>query len=113
MPNSKSPGHDGLTKECYEHLWDDLKVYFINYLNKSKIDGLFPISQRQTIIKLLAKKHRDKRFVRNWWPIPLLNLNTKILSKSLAEKLKHALPELIASFLEQLNAFVRRKDNYL
>ena len=30
MPNGKSPGHDGLTKEFYERFWNDLKVYFIN-----------------------------------------------------------------------------------
>ena len=30
MPNGESPGHDGLTKEFYEHFCDDLKFYFIN-----------------------------------------------------------------------------------
>ena len=29
MPNGKSPGHVGLTKEFYEHFWDDLKFYFV------------------------------------------------------------------------------------
>ena len=32
MPNSKCPGHDGLTKEFHEDFWDDLKFYFINSL---------------------------------------------------------------------------------
>ena len=80
MPYGKSPGHDGLTKEFYEHFWDDLKFYFINSLKQSKIDGNLSISQRQAIIKLIAKKDRDKRFVKNWRPISLLNVNTKILS---------------------------------
>ena len=44
MPNSKSPGHDGSTKKFYEHLWDDLKFYFINSMKQSKIYGRFPIS---------------------------------------------------------------------
>ena len=39
MANGKSPGHDGLTKELYEHFWDDLKFCFINSLKQSKIDG--------------------------------------------------------------------------
>ena len=38
MPNGKSPGYDGLTKEFYEHFWDDLKFYFINSLKQSKIN---------------------------------------------------------------------------
>ena len=97
MPNGKSPGNDGLTKEFYEHFWDDLKFYFINSLKQSKIDGNLSISQRQAVIKLIQKKDRDKRFVKNWQPISLLNVDTKILSKSLAEKLKNVLPELISS----------------
>ena len=53
--------------------------------------------KKKVIIKLIAKKDRDKRFVKNWQPISLLNADTKILSKSLVEKLKNALPELISS----------------
>ena len=97
IPNGKSPGHDGSTKEFYEHFWDDLKLYFINSLKQSKIDGNLSISQRQAVIKLIAKKDRDKRFVKNWRPISLLNVDTKILPKLLAEKLKNVLPELISS----------------
>ena len=97
MPNGKSPGHDGLTKEFYEHFWGNLKFYFINSLKQAKIKDNLSISQRQAVIKLIAKKDRDKRFVKNWRPIPLLNVGTKILSKSLAEKLKNVLSELISS----------------
>ena len=97
MHNGKYPGHDGLIKEFYEHFWDDLKSYFINSLKRSKIDGNLSISQRQAVIKLIATKDRDKRFVKNWPPISLLHVDTKILSKSLAEKLKNILPELISS----------------
>ena len=97
MLYGKSPGHDDLTKEFYEHFWDDLKFFFINSLKQSKIEGNLSITQRQAVIKLIVKKDRDKRFVKNWRPISLLNVDTKILSKSLAEKLKSALPELISS----------------
>ena len=81
MYNSKSPGHDGLTKEFYEHFWDNVKFYFVNSLKQSKIDGRLPISQRQAIIKLIVKKGRDKRFVKNWRLILLLNVDIKILPK--------------------------------
>ena len=97
MPYGKSPGHDGLTKEFYEYFWEDLKFYFINSLKQSKIEGNLSISQRQAVIKLIVKKDRAKRFVKNWRPISLLNVDAKILSKSLAEKLKNVLPELISS----------------
>ena len=93
MPNGKSPG--------YEHFWDDLKVYFIKYtfetIWQSNIDDHLLTSQRQTIIKVIAKKDRKKCFVKNWRLIPLLNVDTKILSKPLAEKLRHALSKLLSS----------------
>ena len=66
-------------------------------MKQSKIESNLSIFQRQAVIKLIAKKDSDKRFVENWRPISLLNVGTKILSKSLAEKLKNVLPELICS----------------
>lgn len=45
----------------------------------------------------MRKKDRDKKFVKNFRPISLLNVDTKILPNSLAEKLKHVLTELISS----------------
>ena len=46
------------------------------------------ISQRQAVIKLIEKKDRDKRYIRNLRPIPLLNFDTKTLSKAISNKLK-------------------------
>ena len=66
-------------------------------MKQLKIDGRLPISQRQAIIKLISKKDRGKRLVKNWRRILLLNMDIKILSKSLAEKLKRVLPELTSS----------------
>ena len=97
MLNGKSSGHDRLTKEFYEHFWGDLKFYSFNSLKQSKTNGKLSISQRQAIIKLIARKDRDKRFVKNWRPIYFLNFDTKVLSKSLAEKFKNVLSELIFS----------------
>ena len=53
------------------------------------------VSQRQTIIKLLEKPNKDKRFVANWGPISLLNFDLKIISESLATRLKNVLGKII------------------
>ena len=45
-------------------------------------------SQRQTVIKLIEKKDKDKRFLENWWPFSLLKLDLKTISKTFSEKLK-------------------------
>ena len=35
-------------------------------------------SQKQAIIKLIEKKDRAKGFIKNWWPISLLNVDIKL-----------------------------------
>ena len=73
---------------------------------ETKEKGYLSISQRQAIIKLIEKKDRDKRFIKNWRPISLLNVDLKIISKALSEKLKKVLPDLISS---QQTAYVKNR----
>ena len=58
------------------------------------------------MIKLIEKKDRDKRFIKNWRPISLLNIDCKIISKLFATRLKDVLPSLISS--EQTAYVVKR-----
>ena len=41
--------------------------------NENYLSG---ISQRQTVIKLIQNKNHDKRYIKNWRPISLLNIDT-------------------------------------
>ena len=45
-------------------------------------------------IKIYLKK---KRFIQDWRPNSLLNVDLKYISKALSEKLKNVLPDLIFS----------------
>ena len=92
MENNKSPGNDGLTKEFFVTFWSELKDTFILSLKESKKLQKLGISQRQAIIRLIEKPNRDRRFIKNWRPISLLNVDQKILSKTLAGRLKKILP---------------------
>ena len=52
-------------------------------------------SQRHGIIRLIEKKGKDRRYVKNWRPISLLNVDTKIVSKVFAMRLEKVLPHVI------------------
>ena len=97
MDNNKSPGNDGLSKEFYFKFWDKLKNPLYQSFMQGKRKGEMSASQRQAVIKLLEKKGRDKRLLRNWRPISLLNVDAKLLTKTLATKMKEVLPKLIKS----------------
>ena len=44
---------------------------------------------------MIEKKGKDKRLIKNWRPISLLNIDTKILSKVLAIQLKSVIKSVI------------------
>ena len=89
IQNNKTPDNDGLTKEFYKTFWNKIKYVFLKSLKQAKEKDQLSISQRQAVIKLIEKKKdRDERYIKNWMPISLLNIDTKIISKALAAKLK-------------------------
>ena len=45
----------------------------------------------------MKKKDKDRRLIQNWRPISLLNVDLKILSKALADRIKKYLPFFISS----------------
>ena len=106
MQNNKSPGNDGLTKEFYETFWNEIKHPFMNSIMEAREKKKLSTSQRQAVIRLMEKKERDKRFIKNWRPISILNVDYEIIAKALATMLKETLPKLI-SF--QQTAYVKNR----
>ena len=82
MQDCKSLGNGGLTKEFYEYFWNVIKDPLKNSIKEARKNKKLSISQRQAVIKLIEKKDRDKRYIKNWRPISLLNVNYKITSKA-------------------------------
>ena len=97
MGNNKSTGNDGLSKEFYEWFWNEIKNLFLASIHRAFLNQEFSNSQKQTVIEMLEKNDNDKRFVKNWRPISLLNTDMKIISKVLSTRIKSVLPFLISS----------------
>ena len=74
MPNNKSPGNDGLTKEFYEAFWEDLKIPLISSSESAFDKGELSNFQKQSI-KTNRKKNKAKRLIQNWKPISFLNVD--------------------------------------
>ena len=83
MKNGKSPGNDGLTKEFYVCFFDEINQFPIEALNESFNIGQLSTSQRQAEIILIEKEDKDKRMIKNWRSISLINVDAKIALKYL------------------------------
>ena len=67
----------------------------VDSLNDSYDRGELSNSQKEAIITLIEKKDKDKRYLTNWRPIWLINVEVKIGSKAIAKRLETVLPTII------------------
>ena len=55
----------------------------------------FLVGRKQVLTKLIEKKVRDKRFIKNSQPNSLLNENWKLISKELACRLENVISNML------------------
>ena len=94
MKLNRSPGLDGLTVEFYRKFWGKLKNIIVSVLNTGYRNQNLTYSQRTSVLTLLFKKG-DPLSLDNYRPISLLNVDLKLLSYILAQRLKQILPDII------------------
>ena len=58
--------------------------------------GVLTDSQRESLLRLIHKKD-DKRLLKNWRPISLLNTDYKLASKVITERLKSIVASILHS----------------
>ena len=95
MESEKTPGTDGLPAEFYKVFWKDISSILISALNFAYESGQLSVTQKRGIIKLIPKKDADPSLIKNWRPLTLLNCDYKIAAKSIANRLKSVIPNLI------------------
>ena len=88
MDTNKSPGNDGICKEFYECFWDEVKKPFLASINKAFLNQGLSTSQKQAVIKMLEKKDKDERVIKNWNTMSLLTTDMRIISKVLSTRIK-------------------------
>ena len=78
-----------------------------------KLKSPFPIQyenlfsrRAKHFTKLIEEKDRDKRSIKNWRPIYLLNVDMKLISKSLANRLQGVMFNLVS---ENQSAYVNNR----
>ena len=97
MKLNKSPGNDGFTAEFYQKFWPVLGGSLVDTLNDAFERGELSASQKQGVITLIEKEGKDAMYIKNYRPITLLNVDYKILSKVLANRIKEVLSQIIHS----------------
>ena len=94
---NKSPGSDGLSVEFYLQFWNLVGDEMVQSFNYAQEEGRLNITQRQGIIKVLPKKKKDRIYLENWRPVPLLDVDYKlnVATKLIAHRIAKILPKLI------------------
>ena len=96
MKNNKSPGSDGFSKEFYMHFWEELKFIMVRSFKQSFNEGVLSDSQKLGVITCLPKPGKEREYIKNWRPVTLLNVDYKIISGVIANRIKIFLDSLIS-----------------
>ena len=107
MNSGKCPGLDGLPKEFYTKFFAEVGPLLLENYNYCYTKGKLNRSARYGLISLIPKKETDLMLLPSYRPLTLLSVDFKILSKTMAERLKIALPGIISveqsGFMENRN----------
>ena len=95
MENNKSPGPDGLTKEFYVTFFEFLGPILVKLYKTVFSKGKLTNSMKLSYITLICKNEKEPHLCKNYRPISLLNIDYKIITKVLSNRLRTLLPKLI------------------
>ena len=77
--------------------WTDLKMFFLAMCAESLANGSLPKTVKKGIIVLIPKRNKPRNLIKSYRPTTLLNVCYKIVSATIANRLKTVLQYLIDS----------------
>ena len=89
LNNDKSPGEDGLTAEFYKMFEIKLTPILCELYNNILLKNELSNTMKMGIITLIYKNKGNIDDLKNWRPITLLNIDYKILTKILTNRIKN------------------------
>ena len=95
LNNNKSPGEDGITAEFYKHFEIKLTPILCELYNNILFKNELSETMKMGIITLIYKNKGNIDYLKNWRPITLLNIDYKILTKILTNRIKNIETDII------------------
>lgn len=95
MPDGKAPGPDGYPAEFYKEFWPLISPTLFKMIEKIKESRTLPSHMNSANISLLLKPEKDPTLPSSYRPISLINVDLKIISKALANRIEKITPHII------------------
>ena len=96
MKKGKTPGSNGFPVEFFKKFWLELGPFLLRAFIATFEQNQQLRSHREGIIKLIPKQGKSPHDLKGWRPITLLNVDYKIVSTAIANRLKSVIDEIIS-----------------